>query len=435
MTSSIFDLDEFKPYAREWRARQAQFARCRSYYDGSIYSDLRAWLPWLGPRLSARVRPLYLPLARAVNLDAGLVPGGWTLDARAVDLQPAVDRVLGWSEWVTEGVLYVRNGAILGHSGLKVSDLREQGRVVIKPLSPERFVLVPTGPYDRTPALAIVVELRRGPGGEQFEYAEVVSPETVRTFAGGEPVGFGGRPAEYANELGFVPFVEVRHIESGLAFGESTFESVTTLLDGVNELATDLGDIIRRHAAPQWAIIGAEDTVPTVKPAPTVDGMPAGGALSRGNDNVWLIPAGGDAKAMVAPVDIAGVLDFIREARDGVHAGLPELAFDELRKKDSVATATVELQLKELVIKIGLVRPNYDEGFVHALRMAGRAAATMARNGGGDRALHEIMALDSERLALDSGRDIIPLDPLTRARIDLLAFQAGSRSGAADAAG
>ncbi len=419
MSNSIFDQDEFKPYAREWRARQAQFARCRSYYDGSVYSDLGEWLSWLGPRLSAKIRPLYLPLARAVNMDAGLVPGGWTLDARAADLQPAVDTVLGWSEWVTEGVLYVRNGAILGHSGLKVSDLREANKVVVKPVSPERFMLVPASPYDRTPALALVVEYRRAANGEEFEYAEVVSPDWVRTFADGEPTGFGWRPAEYINELGFVPFVEVRHIETGLAFGESTFESVTLLLDGVNELATDLGDIVRRHSAPQWAIIGAEDTVPSVERAPTVDGMPAAGSgLSRDADHVWLLPAGGDAKAMVAPIDIAGVLDFVREARDGVHAGLPELAFDELRKKDSVATATVELQLKELVIKIGLVRPNYDEGFVHALRMAGRAAATLG--------LRDLAVLDSERLALDSDREIMPLDPLTRARIDLLAAQAGS---------
>lgn len=411
MTGSIFDLDEFKPYAREWRARQAHFARCRSYYDGSIYSDLGEWLSWLGPRLSAKIRPLYLPLARAVNMDAGLVPGGWNLDAQAAELQSAVNTVLGWSEWVTEGVLYVRNGAILGHSGLKVSDLREAGRVVVAPISPERFLLVPASTYDRSPGLAIVVEYRRAANGEQFEYAEVVSPEWVRTFANGEPTGFGWRPAEYINELGFVPFVEVRHIETGLAFGESTFEAVTLLLDGVNELATDLGDIIRRHSAPQWAIIGAEDTVPSVERAPAV-----AGGLSRGDDHVWLIPAGGDAKAMVAPIDITGVLDFVREARDGVYAGLPELAFDELRKKDTVATATVELQLKELVIKIGLVRPNYDEGFVHALRMAGRAAATLG--------LRDLARLDSEKLALDHARDIIPLDPLTRARIKLLDEQA-----------
>src|SRR5512142_3200939 len=105
--SGLFELEEFKPYAREWRARQVQFARCRSYYDGSIYADLGERLTWLTPRQSVQVRRLYLPLSRAVGLDAGWIPAGWALAEWAGQFQSAVNRVLSWSEWVTDGVLYV----------------------------------------------------------------------------------------------------------------------------------------------------------------------------------------------------------------------------------------------------------------------------------------------------------------------------------------
>ncbi len=408
MSRSIFDLDEFKPYADTWRARQAAFATRRAYYDGSIYGAVRSSLSWLGPRIGGAIRPLYLPLARAVHLDAGIIPAHWTLTEEAAPLVDAARLVLDWSNWLTDGVLFTRFGAEFGSVGLKVSDLRDAGRVVIRPVSPEFFLLVPSGDYDATPGMAICVQTRRGADGKPFEYAEVVSPNLIRTYADGEPRGLGGRKPEYPNALGFVPWVETPHLASGDALGECTFQNVMPLLDELNALASDLGAIISKHVEPQWTVSGVED-----------------GDLKRG-DNVWYIPdPQGKASALVAPIDIAGVLGFIREIRDNVHAGLPELAFDELRSKAQVATATVELQLMELVVKIGLVRPNYDHALTHALRLAGKAAATMV---GGDEAsaLYDVARLDDDALAFDAEREIVPLDPMTRAQIEKVQAEAAA---------
>ena len=390
MTGSIFDLDEFKPYYSRFLARVQELSRRRGYYDGSIYRQGRERLGWLGPRLYKGVKSLYLPLARAVDVDAGIIPGGWaTAPDTPEAAQAAMRQVLAWSHWQTDGVLYVHYGAMYGVSALKVADLRGREQVVITPVDPTCLLLVPGNQYDETPAMAIWVQTRSNERGEQYEYAEVITPDTVRTFAAGQPAEIDGRAAEYANALGFVPYVEIRHIETGDPLGECTFQKAMPLLDEVNQLASYLADIIKKHAEPQWAIIGAEP-----------------GELEHSGANAWFIPAGGDAKILVPNIDIDGVLEFVREIRNGVHGALPELAFDELKSKTQIATATVELQLMELVLKIKRTRPNYDHGLVHALRMAGRAATTMQH-------ISQIALLDDDGLRLDAERMILPVSERT----------------------
>lgn len=307
--NSIFELDEFKPYTARFEARRKELARRKSYYDGSVYKNVRKMLGWLGPRLYQGIKPLYLPLARAVDVDAGIIPGGWTLpedEAQAEAWQVAIATVFDWSDWTIDGVLYIHYGAMYGVSNLKIADLRQARRVILKPANPECLLLVDGPQYDSLPALSLWVEKRCDEKGADFEYAEVISPEVVRTFAGGSPKGFDGREAEYRNELGFVPFVEADHIKTGEALGESTYQKAISLLDEVNELASYLADIIKKHAEPQWAISGAEPS-----------------DLIKSGDNVWFLPGEAKATPMVAGVDIPGVLEFIREIRDQVHGALP----------------------------------------------------------------------------------------------------------------
>ena len=392
MAKTIFDLPEFKPYARRWRERSALFALRKSYYDGSVYRQTATNLGWLAPRLYGGIKPLFLPLARAVDVDAGIVPGGWAWDDDTPDpVKAARDMVFDWSDWATDGVLFVHYGAVFGVAGLKVVDLRSMGRVLVVPVSPEMYMLIEGGQYDNTPRLALWVEFREGDNGP-VEYAEAIEADRVRTYIDGEPLGVDGREAEYPNELGFVPFVECYHMRTGAKQGEPTFEKAIPLLDEVNGMATYLADIIKKHAEPQWAIFGAEPS-----------------DLTHSGDNVWFIPGPGDAKILVPSIDIDGVLKFIQVIGENVRGALPELAFDELRAKDQVATATIELQLLELVLKIKRVRPNYDDALITALQMAGKAGASMG--------LREIAVLDDEMLALDNDRPILPVNRLDQIRL------------------
>lgn len=417
---TLFDRPEFASLHRRWQARQAEFSRLESYYDGSVYGRARDVLGRLDPRLASAIRPLYLPVARAVNVDAGIVPGGWKLAPGCERLAPAVRQALTWSEWDREGVLYVHYGALYGCVGLRVSDLRAQGRVRLAPVDPCQFLLVGDTLYDETPRLAVVIQRRAVDGSEpwmwlpggpvpsgapDYEYAEVITPDAVRTFANGEPRGFGRRAAEYSNALGFVPLVQVPHIHTGRPRGDCAFEKVIPMLDEVNRLATDLADVIHRYRDPQYAIAGAEAS-----------------DLRRDSESIWFLPEGARPEILVAQLNIPGTLTFLQDIRKQVEKGMPELAFDELSSKELVATATVELQLLELVFLIQRVRPNYDGGLAQALRMAGRAAADL-----GASALEPLAAED---WAFDSARPVLPLDANSALDLELKRLQvqaAGSR--------
>lgn len=397
----LFEMDEFQPFEERWNTRQRELDRRMSYYDGSVYRQVglgsaKDALGWLWPRLYQGIKPLYLPLARAVDIDAGIIPAEWEL---AEDMPEAIFQaqqlLFDWSRWTTEGVLYGHYGAANGVSGLKICDDRERGRVIVEPVKPACFMLVESGTYDATPSMSIYIDERYDLAGEKFEYAEVITAEFIRTFKDGEPAGFDEREDEYPNELGFVPYVEIKHINTGEVLGEATYQKAIPLLDEVNELASYLADIIKKHAEPQWAAFGVEPS-----------------DMVKSGDNIWMFTSP-DSKVqpLVAGVDIPGVLDFIREVRDQVFGSLPEVAFDELKSKEQIATATLELQLMELVLKIKRTRPNYDQGLIEAMQLAGRAAATMG--------VSELSVLDDENLALNSERQILPMDPETANRLEM----------------
>jgi len=176
-------------------------------------------------------------------------------------------------------------------------------------------------------------------------------------------------------------------METGDPLGECTYQKAIPLLDEVNELASYLADIIKKNADAQWAIFGAEPS-----------------DLAHASEVVWFFPQGADAKPLVPGIDIDGVLSFIQEIAGNVKESMPEKSFDELRRKDQIATSTLELHLMELVLKIKRTRPNYDRGLTTALQMAGKAAKSMG--------LSDIAVLDDKGLRFDPNREILPVDEL-----------------------
>lgn len=398
---SIFDLDEFSPYLELWNERINILSQREGYYTGKVYQKTFERLaPYMGgtDKVKGRIKPLYLPLASAVDIDVGLIPGGWQVKDDVPDNMVLLARaIMKQSSWKTDGILYVEYGAKFGITGLKISDIRASERVHLSPVDPTKFLPIWGDGYetDRSPKLVIYKEMR-GHGDERYEYAEATTPEAIRTFKNGVTYEFDGRPDNYENELEFVPFVQVKHIENGSSLGESTFDKAIPMLNEVNVTASNLGQIIEDHSSPQWAVMA--------EPAD----------LDRSGDNVWFFPDGGDAKAMVAPVDISGVLEFIREIAGNVKEALPESMFGELLKKKMVATETLEIQLYPLVIKMRKrCRPNYDDGLERAFVMIGKAGVSMGLG-------EEYQQLADGIIEFDEERPVLPMDPMTKLKLEML---------------
>lgn len=390
---SIFDLEEFKPYAVAFQARKTRFARYWRYYKAEL-TVAGEWATdmgqLLGAALGTAVKPIFTPLARAVELDVALIPGDWKVDATGENQQNGLDRLFDWSKWDCEGDIFVRYATALGEAGLRVVDDRLNKRVLIQPIRPDTYITIPTSAWDTTPRM--VISLTRM---AEDEIAEVIEPTRIRTYKNGLPYALdfdAGRGAVYANPLGFVPFV-VCKLDSGDGAGEPTFDNTLPALDQVNRQATYMATIIQRHAEPQWAVIGAE-----------------AGDLEKSGEAVWFFPEGADVKAVLAAVDFAGLLAFIKEIKQEMKDSLPELALSELVGVERIAAATLELQMAEAVFKIRRLRKPCDRALMEAVAVAGKAAQNMG--------LAELAGLADGTLRFDKNRAVITLDALTRLQIE-----------------
>lgn len=370
-------------------SRLRRFSLRRKYYEGTIYDDSAFKVDH---RLYLQTKALLSFLARAVDLDVALVPGmmdAWTLTEGTSDaVKAARDQLYSWSNWATEGDGWLEDGATLGEAMLKI--VPGQSLVQMQRIKPELCMVVEhIDPQTQEPVeMAIIVDRSMvDSAGESYEYAEIITPDEIRTYWNGNPHGYNGMADRYPNPLGFVPLVTVQHDSEG----RPTFAKALPSLNSVNELASYLANIIGRHGEPQWAIIGAEQS-----------------DLQKSGNNAWFLPPGSDVKAILAEIDVPGALAFIQEIKGETKSNLPELAFDDLRSKDQIATETLEIQLVELHAKIWKMRRRYDAGLAQAQQMAALAAQVMGIGG-----IDQLLNAHS----FDAKRPVLPVSEMDQIRL------------------
>jgi hypothetical protein len=357
---SIWEDPQFKPYQSTYLGRRRVYLERRRYYDGTVYDDGAFRL---AHKLYAQTKGIFAFLARAVDLDVALVPGVMAPWGLKENTAPATLRsqaqLYEWSDWPIVSDNWLSDGATTGEAMIKI--VPGDGLVQLQRLAAEDCLLGQMMIEGQiVPMALIVVPEMADHAGELYEYAELITPAEIRTFRDGGPHGYEGNPDRYPNPLGFVPVVATNN-DTGK---RPTFAKAQPQLDSANELASYLADIIGRHAEPQWAIKGAEPS-----------------EMVKSGEAMWYLPAGAEIEAILAGVDIAGTLEFIREVKMETKSNLPELAFDDLRTKDQIATETLEIQLVELDAKIWKMRRRYDSGLVQAHRMAAMAGAVLGIRG------------------------------------------------------
>lgn len=389
-TKSIFELPEYKPYESRFMGRMMRFQRLRRYYDGTVYDDSAFKL---AHRLYAETKALLSFLARAVDLDVALVPGlmgAWALEEGTPDaVVTAQKQLFTWSKWSVVGDEWMEDGATLGEAILKI--VPGDKLVQLQRLKPELAMVVNhVDPQTQQPLeMAMIVDRSAIDNtGTAYEYAEIITPGEIRTYFDGAPHGYAGQPDRYENPLGFVPVVSVQNDSEC----RPTFAKALPSLNSVNELASYLANIIGRHAEPQWAITGAEQ-----------------GDLSKAGDNIWYLPSGSAVDAVLAQIDVPGTLEFIREIKGETKSNLPELAFDDLRAKDQIATETLEIQLVELHAKVWKMRRRYDSALCQAQQMAALAAAVMGIGG-----IDDLLSPHE----LDAQRPVLPVSEMEMIRLE-----------------
>lgn len=346
-TKTIWDIDTYKPYQARFSQRLNRYIKYRRYYDGTIYSDSFFKVVH---KLYAQTKALFSFLPRAVDIDVALVPGindAWQLDTDDETIVAARDQLYRWSKWQIESDSWLEDGATLGEAMIKIVPVVDRGIVQLQRLQPEQCLLID--------GIAIIVDNNRiGSNGKPYQYAEVITPESIRTFRDGEPYSYNDIDPVVDNPLGFVPIVAAANDNDN----RPAFAKILPQLDSVNEMASYLADIIGRHIEPQWAAMGVER-----------------GDLTKSSGNIWFFPnADSKLQAILADIDIEGTLKFLETIKSETKANLPELAFDDLRAKDQIATESLKVQLIELQAKISRMRRRYDEALIESHQMAAMTA-------------------------------------------------------------
>jgi hypothetical protein len=379
-SGSIFDHERFRGAQGAFLERQKRIQRYWAYYKGTVYNAATAGggVPaavYLNGRIASTVRPLFTPLARAVNLDVALIPAGWLLRPDVLDEErDFINRLWRSSDWngVT-GDLLVRYLVATGEAGIWLSWPPGSDVPRLQAVRGDRWVMYGD---------AVLLMHSTGPD----EVVDVVGADRWQHWVGGRLV------KESENAFGEIPFVSCVN-ESGEGYGEPTFEDAIASLDQVNLQATHLANIIQKHVEPQWAAFGAE---------------PAD--LEKSGDSVWFFPDGSDVKAVLAQVDFDGVLAFIQEIKSEVKDALPELSLTRLVGSERVAAATIELQMAESVFKVRRLRKPVDAAVDRAIEMAARIARQL---GGVD-----VPAMQSVEGWLDVDRPVLQLDAMTRVQLE-----------------
>lgn len=389
---SIFQLDEFKPYKSRYHTRRAMLLRQRRYVDGSIYDDSHFKM---AHKLYAQTKGLFSLLARAVEIDVALTPGmmgAWDLSEGATNAQRDAQATLyRWSEWATEGDDWLEDGATVGRNVIKIVPDGDAGVVRLQRVQTEQVLRIGRHLAPATgqmAPLALIVDPQAEDGtGERYEYAEAITPAEIRTYRNGAPWAYNEMGVDrWPNPLGVIPLVHAQN-DTG---GRPTWSKCGDQIVAVNELASYLNDIIGRHAEPQWAFTGVDES-----------------EVVKSGDNVWTLPVGADVKAILATVDIPGTLEFVRELKLETKANLPELSFDDLRAKDQIATETLYVQLIELRAKVWKMRRRYDGALIGAHQMAAIAATIYG--------IGELAPLLDPH-SMDAQRPVLPQSKLDRIR-------------------
>lgn len=362
--------------------RQTRYGVLWGFYLNDAYDELvndYAQAYKANRTLYAAIKGIYNPVARLCDfyvskvaggpLDPAGQEGGLPIeDADEGTLEPLM-QVWRWSRWGRKKALWVRWGACLGDVVLKAIEDREAGEVALELHWPGDLV---DADFDRLGRVTYAdfeyVATERLPNYAQraYTYREVITPEWFSTYKNGKPYDYvndqeDGELWRWENEYGFVPVVVTRHKESGHNWGLCAFHNGMRKIDDANDLASHLGDQVRKAVHPQWVSFGS-------KPASSGEGL-------ERSDKVWHHPkSDGKVQALVEEINIADTAAEIQNRLLEIERDFPELKVYQM-SDSNLSGRAVKLLYGDVIDRVTEARGQYHASLVEANQMALRIGA------------------------------------------------------------
>jgi hypothetical protein len=368
------------PTSSQWDAydeRMKRYALFEGYYHNRVYFMPRQLqlIQSQRPSLYKNIRGIYNPFWRLCRMyESNVYPSLLdmdTLQTGAIPIQGASPELIEalrwvwmWSAWGRMKGLYVRNGAKLGDSVLKVVDDRTRDKVRIEVLDPRKLADVTLDEMLNVKSCVIEYDKRDAETGETYTYTEIINRDEFVTLRDGGEYGYfadgtGRKVSRWRNEYGFVPVALAQNTLTGWKFGENVAPfNILHKIDEVNDLATLLHDQIRKTVNVIWYFAGVSSK--DIKSdagerdrVPTISG-----------------PVGSTVTPMVANLNIAEVGETIKGMLEEIERDVPELALYRVREQRNSTEPGVRAVLSDAQERIQLTQANYDAALISAQMMA-----------------------------------------------------------------
>lgn len=359
------DLISTLPYEDDYGAfntRQLRYAILWAMNENTTYSNIHKWATLYRTRygLYKFIRHIYNPTNRindfwrmmifGGNLDfektvKGAIPLVYPTQAEADNINTeietsnplafAIAKLWRDSSWQIRKGTIALWGSALGDVGVKVVDDPTKGKVYLEVIHPSKIktVSIDNG-HVKSYSLEYPIHYENTVVMYREECVNVQDgTETIqyKTFKDNMPFGFGGKPAEWVEMYGFVPFVLIKHNDVGADWGWAEVHPARSKIHELDDIASKMHDQIRKSVDPVWL---ANFAKPSVAPraeltAPTTDRPVAG----REDVPIIYIPETTAAMtALIAQVDLADIgleLDRVQQELENDYPELSATIWDD----------------------------------------------------------------------------------------------------------
>jgi hypothetical protein len=434
-TNAEQDTIEFS----DWNNRRARYALFWALYENTVYRNIhnfaRAYKANYG--LYSYVRSVYSPAQRLGTFyqthlmggsidplagDGSKTPSALPITTDNAALRPAIARLWRDSNWQIKKNVLALQGTVNGDVGIEVVDDPIKGRVYLEVVHAGKLSEIEYDPYGNVKGYCRI-EQRADPDNDKrsAEYKEEVTRDgdsvVYQTYKNGSLYAWNGETAEWVQPYGFVPLVMVQHNNVGLDWGWSIYHSALPKIREVDDMASALGDYVRKMVnAPMLYNFSkgtAEVTVPQTPIASRTNLEPGRQTVPA----IYVNQESAKGQPLVTELNITAVGERIRDLLTEIEEDYPELKVMKLQGASGDASGkALRYAQQPASTRTQTARANYESALIRAQQMAIAIGGYAGYDG------YQGFNLDSyEAGKLDHSigeRSVFAIDPLDRIEED-----------------